>query len=128
MFHSMQVDGHFARSFSRQEIYEIHGSLEQWQCGAKDERQIPCQGRVWPLPSSYRFQIDRSTMRAQEDLNASYIMQKENSITRYRSFLKCPKCKSPARPNVLMFRDKQWISNDHDTVRNSEFYVLVMYI
>ena len=37
----------------------------------------------------------------------------------------CPKCKAVARPNVLMFRDKQWIPNTNAEARYVEWEAIM---
>jgi NAD-dependent SIR2 family protein deacetylase len=96
-----QVDGHFHREFNRSEVYELHGSVEQWQCAGDPESNArePCDGTLWELDPSFRFRVDADTMRAEPD-----------------EVIKCRKCKGQGRPNVLMFHDKQWIANTRDEV------------
>ncbi|OQR88470.1 hypothetical protein THRCLA_10304, partial [Thraustotheca clavata] len=99
--YTSNVDHHFAQFFSMSEIYEIHGNIEMWQCAGRDDRIPPCSASVWTLPDSFRFDIDRQTMYAQNFENSSELI--------------CNICKGPARPNILMFSDRRWISNDLDT-------------
>ena len=95
-----QVDAHFHRQFDAKEIYELHGSLEKWQCaGVRGDMQVePCSG-VWDLPSDVRFDVDPSAMRADG-----------------RSLVKCEQCGGKARPNVLMFFDTTWNANEDEEV------------
>ncbi|RLN20135.1 hypothetical protein BBJ28_00011499 [Nothophytophthora sp. Chile5] len=90
-----QVDAHFHRDFHRNEIYELHGSVERWQCAGDAETgaREPCE-ELWELPTDYRFALDVATMRAPG----------EPATT-------CRNCGGKGRPNVLMFHDKQWIAN-----------------
>jgi len=82
-------------------VYELHGSVEQWQCAGDPESNArePCDGTLWELDPSFRFRVDADTMRAEPD-----------------EVIKCRKCKGQGRPNVLMFHDKQWIANTRDEV------------
>lgn len=90
-----QVDSHFHRDFEPNEVYELHGNVETWQCGAK----APCN-IIWSMPTDTRLTIDSTTMRAAED-----------------ELPRCPKCDGKARPNVLMFHDTAWIANRSDEDR-----------
>ena len=78
------VDGQFQKAgFSKERIYEVHGSIHHLQC------TIPCNQNIWPNDAEYS--IDESTMRAQD-------------------VPKCPQCQRVARPNILMFGDYSWLS------------------
>lgn len=96
-----KVDGHFHREFGRSEVYELHGSVENWQCAGDPESNArePCDDALWELDPAFRFRIDPDTMLAEPD-----------PVT------KCPKCEGQGRPNVLMFHDKQWVANTRDEV------------
>lgn len=102
--YTSNVDAHFLRHFEPCEVYEIHGNIEQWQCaghvGAPTSR--PCEG-VWRLPKNYSFNLNHDTMRAKEP---------DDCVE--KRFPRCSECKKLARPNVLMFHDRQWIANTHD--------------
>ncbi|GLE10917.1 hypothetical protein PINS_up023189 [Pythium insidiosum] len=99
---SNKVDAHFHRHFNANEIYELHGSVETWQCAgdADGKGRKPCDA-TWQLPKSARFVVDRQTMRADG-----------------RAITTCPQCGGQARPNVLMFHDKNWIANTDEEVRS----------
>ncbi|KDO34920.1 hypothetical protein SPRG_00981 [Saprolegnia parasitica CBS 223.65] len=89
--------------FSPSEIYEIHGNIELWQCAGKDEKTGPCSASIWELPPAFRFQINRDTMYAEG-------FERD-------PLLSCGTCNGPARPNILMFSDRKWLSNDLDSDR-----------
>lgn len=93
--YTSNVDAHFHRDFDAKELYELHGSVETWQCAGDVETgaREPCE-KTWKLPADYRFELDVSTMRAPG--GAPTI---------------CPCCGGKGRPNVLMFHDRQWIAN-----------------
>ncbi|KAH9129654.1 hypothetical protein AeMF1_000327 [Aphanomyces euteiches] len=97
------VDAHCRREFAPNELYEIHGNIMTWQCAGKNETSPPCSSQTWTVPSTFRFDVDKSTMRAEYEKPPKH--------------LKCPRCKAPGRPNVLMFRDKRWVSNEVDRNR-----------
>jgi len=80
------VDGHFQRAgFDPDRIVEIHGSIEWLQC------TNDCTVEPFAVdPERHRVVIDETTMRAREPLPA------------------CPSCGALARPNILMFGDRQW--------------------
>ncbi|ETW03386.1 hypothetical protein H310_04864 [Aphanomyces invadans] len=101
--YSSNVDAHFHQHFSVNEVYEIHGTTEYWQCAGATDGVAPCQG-TWELPRDFRFTVDKASMLAQLP-------------SPLPPFLQCPQCHGPARPNVLMFGDKSWIPNDRDEAR-----------
>ncbi|KAL4154691.1 hypothetical protein PRNP1_006807 [Phytophthora ramorum] len=93
--YTSNVDAHFRRDFDGKEIYELHGSVETWQCAGDVETgaREPCH-KIWKLPADFRFDLDVATMRAPG----------ADATT-------CPECGGKGRPNVLMFHDRQWIGN-----------------
>lgn len=105
------MDGHFHRHFKANEIYELHGSLENWQCaGIKGmgSRRQPCSTNTWQIPSNARFRVDTKTMKSVDG----------------PAIATCQHCQNQARPNVLMFHDKSWVANVNDEVRST---MCVMY-
>jgi len=73
------VDGHHQKAgFSPSEVYEIHGSISEWQCS------VPCTDELWALPKNFSFTVDRHQMEALPD------------------FPKCIHCDAPARPACTM--------------------------
>ncbi|CEG42323.1 Sirtuin family, catalytic core small domain [Plasmopara halstedii] len=93
--YTSNVDSHFTRDFDSKELYELHGSIERWQCAGDVETgaREPCE-RTWILPAEFRFDLNVATMKA----NGA------EATT-------CPECGGKGRPNVLMFHDRQWIAN-----------------
>ncbi|NIH86798.1 SIR2 family NAD-dependent protein deacylase [Amycolatopsis granulosa] len=82
------VDGQFqAAGFGL--VAEAHGSIHHLQC------TIPCGPAIWPA-GELSLDIDESTMRARPPLPS------------------CPDCGAPARPNILMFGDFDWLSERTD--------------
>jgi len=78
------VDGHHQKAgFSPSEVYEIHGSISEWQCS------VPCTDELWALPKNFSFTVDRHQMEALPD------------------FPKCIHCDAPARPAVQMYYDRR---------------------
>ena len=78
------VDGHFQRAgFLDDRIVECHGSIHYMQCAA------PCCDEIWAGYGTVA--VDEATMRAADPLPA------------------CPHCGQLARPNILMFSDRNWI-------------------
>lgn len=96
-----QVDAHFHRSFGHDEVYELHGNVELWQCAGLGTRQ-PCDA-VWRAAPDARFAVDTKSMTASGG-----------------DIAVCAHCGGRARPNVLMFRDTKWIQNAADEVRHSK--------
>lgn len=77
------VDGQFQKAgFAEEAILEFHGSIHHLQCTR------PCTERIWENREELR--IDLETMRSDR-------------------VPLCPRCGSPARPNILMFGDYAWI-------------------
>ncbi|KAF1786641.1 DHS-like NAD/FAD-binding domain [Phytophthora cactorum] len=97
------VDSHFKRDFDCKEVYELHGSVETWQCAGDVETgaREPCE-KIWKLPLDFRFDLDVATMKAPG----------AEATT-------CPECGGKGRPNVLMFHDRQWIANRSEEDINS---------
>uniref|UniRef100_A0AAV1UNG4 Deacetylase sirtuin-type domain-containing protein n=1 Tax=Peronospora matthiolae TaxID=2874970 RepID=A0AAV1UNG4_9STRA len=93
--YTSNVDSHWTRDFDTEEVYELHGSVETWQCAGDVETNArePCK-KTWMLPVDFRFDLDMTTMRAPG----------AGATT-------CPECGGKGRPNVLMFHDRQWIAN-----------------
>jgi len=79
------VDEHFQKAgFSPEQILECHGSLHYVQCST------PCHDGIWSI-KNFDFQIDPKTEMVKGDLPT------------------CPKCGKPARPNLLLFGDPDWL-------------------
>lgn len=79
------VDGQFQKAgYPEEGILEFHGSIHHLQC------VTPCSRQIWENRESFR--IDRETMRADR-------------------VPLCPRCGAPARPNILMFGDYDWIED-----------------
>jgi NAD-dependent SIR2 family protein deacetylase len=81
------VDGHFQKAgFDEERIVECHGSLEYTQC------LTHCTSQIWSAPYE-TIEIDVSTFRARPPLP------------------RCQCCGGLARPNVLMFGDREWLDD-----------------
>lgn len=79
------VDGHFQKAgCDPMRVVECHGSVHHWQCAG------PCHRDVWEAPP-HDIEIDAASFRA------------------IRPLPRCGKCQGPARPNILMFGDSNWI-------------------
>jgi len=79
------VDGQFQKAgFSESNLFEFHGSIHCLQCAQ------PCGNDLWPA-ADLELDIDMATIRTTSDLP------------------RCPRCEGIARPNILMFSDRQWI-------------------
>jgi NAD-dependent SIR2 family protein deacetylase len=85
------VDGQFQRAgFAPERIVECHGSIHHFQCVAS------CNDEIWDAYSE-TVKIDGSSFHALEPL------------------LKCRRCPTLARPNILMFGDWSWLSHRMET-------------
>ncbi|KAG3116404.1 hypothetical protein PI124_g9671 [Phytophthora idaei] len=53
--YTSNVDSHFKRDFDYKEVYELHGSVETWQCAGDVETgaREPCE-KIWKLPLDFR--------------------------------------------------------------------------
>lgn len=81
------VDGQFQKAgFAPDQILECHGSIHQLQCTG------PCQEEVWSV-GDIRMEVDHTTIRARSE------------------FPRCQRCEKIARPNILMFGDRRWVSD-----------------
>lgn len=79
------VDHQFHRAgFADETVLECHGSIEWWQCAGN------CGQPVWRAPEEVAFTVDEATCRAAGALPG------------------CPRCDGIARPNILMFGDRDW--------------------
>lgn len=80
------VDGQFQKAgFSEVQICEYHGSIHHLQCMSS-----MCEPRIWSANGIHPL-VDTNTCRL------------ESPVPR------CDSCGSPARPNVLMFNDGDWL-------------------
>ncbi|KAF1328939.1 hypothetical protein FI667_g6325, partial [Globisporangium splendens] len=112
--YTSNVDAHFLRDFESDEVYELHGNVERWQCagalGHTAALRQPCD-ELWDARAESRFAVDATTMRAEGN----------------EAFTTCAQCGGKARPNVLMFHDKTWIPNvDHEMVQENPSLKLVV--
>jgi len=100
--YSSNVDAHFhTAGFDADEIYEIHGDIEHWQCGD------PCDKTRHVPPKDLIFKIDTETMLAKDDTVMPEVDPKaepESGIL-WSNNPRCLKCKYYARPHILMFGD-----------------------
>lgn len=79
------VDGQFQKAgFPENRIVECHGSLHFLQC------VDACRPEIWSA-DPFRPEVDLTTCRLLSPLPT------------------CPFCQGPARPNVLMFGDGEWL-------------------
>ena len=78
------VDGHFLKSgFRDDEVLEVHGSINHWQC--LDD----CNGDLWAAPEEL-MHVDAERCQLLSELP------------------RCRHCNQIARPNILMFGDNDW--------------------
>ncbi len=77
------VDGHFQRAgYQDDQIYEVHGSINHFQCLDR------CSDDIWEAEDE--IIVDEEKFEAHDPLP------------------KCPHCGQLARPNILMFSDFSW--------------------
>lgn len=82
------VDGQFQKA-GLENVSEIHGSISHLQCSE------PCSDEIWNTPLK-GLNIDETSFRAVGALPM------------------CPNCGAIARPNILMFGDRAWLSQRSD--------------
>lgn len=83
------VDDHFqAAGFPDQNVITCHGTIHQLQCS------IPCHDETWSA-EHFHPQVDDSTCSLTNDHPT------------------CPECGAIARPNILMFKDFEWLDHPH---------------
>jgi NAD-dependent SIR2 family protein deacetylase len=79
------VDGQFQRAgFADEHVAEVHGSIHHLQC------LLPCGRDIWAA-GAVDLEVDPASMRATGPLP------------------RCPSCGRLARPNILMFGDRDWV-------------------
>ena len=84
------VDAHFQKAgFDPLRIDECHGSIHRLQC------LEPCSPGLWPA-AGFEPAVDGGRCALLGPLPA------------------CPRCGGPARPNILMFDDRDWIAERRD--------------
>jgi len=93
--YTSNVDRHNLKPglFNEDEIYEIHGNSEFWQCSG------PCTDKIWMLPEDFRFKVDLETMEAEP----GQIHPDVNNHPRCE-------CGALARPWILLFGDMLWLN------------------
>ncbi|POM75184.1 Hypothetical protein PHPALM_7747, partial [Phytophthora palmivora] len=93
--YTSNVDSHFKRDFDSKEVYELHGSVETWQCAGDVETgaREPCE-KIWKLPLISIILIHQLDPQPDPPTSASHLLQSHH-----------------VRSNVLMFHDRQWIAN-----------------
>lgn len=79
------VDGQFQQAgFDGAALHECHGSIHHLQC------TVPCSDAIWPA-DGVQPQVDEARCRLLGPIPS------------------CPACGAPARPNILMFDDWNWL-------------------
>ena len=81
------VDGQFQKAgFATNQVLECHGSIHHLQCA------IPCANTIWPS-DALQIEVDQATIRTSSPTPT------------------CSDCGLIARPNILMFNDRTWVSD-----------------
>ena len=94
--HTSNVDGQFQKAgFDAARVHECHGSIHWLQC------LDACSDDVWPA-SGLVPDIDAAACRWRGAVPA------------------CPRCGAPARPNILMFGDFDWIERRYEAQRTAQ--------
>ncbi len=80
------VDGHFGKAgFPAERIFERHGSIHRLQCSKA------CCDDIWSA-DGFEPEVDEANCQLLSPLPA------------------CPRCGAVARPHILMFRDRAWVT------------------
>ncbi|TVR48689.1 MAG: NAD-dependent deacetylase [Planctomycetota bacterium] len=81
------VDGLFQQAeWEDRAIWEMHGTIQRWQCST------PCSDQRWPA------RLEELSLDPHSGLAKHWPL--------------CPHCGAVARPNLMMFGDAFWISDD----------------
>ena len=104
--YSSNVDSHpVVAGFNKNEIYEIHGSVEYWHCSEKCKKFVGydkiASGELWKAPENMIFQIN-------DDMEA---LDADAIEGLWDNHPKCNHCGKLARPSILMFGDGGWIED-----------------
>eukprot|EP01114_Cavostelium_apophysatum_P001990 TRINITY_DN11742_c0_g1_i1.p1 TRINITY_DN11742_c0_g1~~TRINITY_DN11742_c0_g1_i1.p1 ORF type:complete len:362 (+),score=67.23 TRINITY_DN11742_c0_g1_i1:84-1169(+) len=126
------VDNHsITAGFSDNEIDEIHGSTEVWQC------MHPCKDETWSAPANHLFVVDDKTMLAPSQSNSgeSQVDSLQQNLEKLSLETKTgfesnhPRCIHGcgrlARPAILMFGDYKWIANQKHNDQSARWFTVV---
>jgi len=124
--------------FDKEEIHEIHGSTEIWQCS-----QV-CKDEVWEAPKEFEFTIQMETMEAPEQpfiykgeeegggghgTWESKLNQVDEVFKLKNGFIsnhpRCKNCGAAARPAILMFGDQDWVRSSEQSSQCSQWETIV---
>eukprot|EP00121_Abeoforma_whisleri_P006015 Awhi_evm2s5460 len=109
------VDAHLKKvGFSKDEVFEIHGNSEEWQCS-----NGICAGRHQleniNLPADYEFKIkQRRAYKLESSTNkdkCNNINMEVNNNNKHDNRPLCPFCGKALRPKIMMFCDEHYVSN-----------------
>jgi len=118
--YTSNIDGHNQRArFALNEIYEIHGCLEEWQCS------IPCRNEIWNAPQEFCFEVNSVTMCAPNNPQPSVSVLPEHFQHNHPV---CKHCGALARPRVCFFKDLTWIYPAHAHARYQTWLKVVRQI
>lgn len=150
--YTSNIDSHAIRAgFHPEEIHEIHGSLEKWQCAHPSH----CSSRkeetdVWFVPERFRFVVDE-TSRLAQSLPSQFDDRLPEKSPSELGFLRlfptkdpkeeftkeqwdlafennlpsCPNCGYSARPNVLFFCDMDYQNNRSSWINSNAWHSAV---
>lgn len=117
--YTSNVDGHFRKvGFQEQEIEEMHGCIDFWQCANPENCKAPfSHGLWWWLPKNHRFLYEKeeSDLFTLSNLPkmSGFHREEEEKITKqcFESAIypKCIACGEKARPNIVLFNDNNFV-------------------
>jgi len=117
--YTSNVDGHFrSTGFAEQEIEEMHGSIDFWQCANPHQCKEPFEsGLWWWLPQKHRFrepkeQIEKDSVLPDIPSISGFKRNEEEQKTcmSFHSRIpRCIACGGKARPNIVMFNDCNFV-------------------
>jgi len=112
--YTSNVDSHSQKSgFREEEVYEIHGSTELWQCSQK------CKPYIWKSPPEFTFNVDKTTMLCNDNFSTELVKDFKENNGFSNPHPRCIYCGMLARPSILMFGDSNWVE---DSIRSSYFH------
>eukprot|EP01091_Cochliopodium_minus_P017215 TRINITY_DN6681_c0_g1_i1.p1 TRINITY_DN6681_c0_g1~~TRINITY_DN6681_c0_g1_i1.p1 ORF type:complete len:478 (-),score=86.81 TRINITY_DN6681_c0_g1_i1:84-1517(-) len=113
------IDSHHQKSGLAldRELCEVHGNTDSWQCSVK------CQpGQFSVAPSTYKYSPKNESDKITINNNDKIKFESGNVPI-------CMNCNTPARPNILMFNDNFWYSENRGNkylIWSNALYHLIM--
>eukprot|EP00703_Trepomonas_sp_PC1_P005614 JAP90992.1 Sir2 family protein [Trepomonas sp. PC1] len=127
--YTSNVDGFFKRVFNPDNVFEIHGTLMEWQCSKQ------CSKFVYFFDDDFRFKISEnmkyeftvqkitySQLKDDVEINQNFDQDYMIQIQMPPQCLpKCHLCNAVLRPRVMMFDDDQYMEIDAEQQQFEDF-------